>query len=139
MPAEIGLGHIRDAWPVTMQEVNKQSKRVHAYLTPSRPVRFEGDTLTIEVQATFHRDAMAQEPNRSVLVDALNAALGVRPSVAFAARGADTEPEAAEPEPQEETIATVAEAEAVEGSVDDPIDLIKKGLGAEVVEEVHQK
>jgi DNA polymerase-3 subunit gamma/tau len=134
MPAEIGLNHIRDAWPVTMQEVNKLSKRVGAYLNPSRPVRFEGDTLTIEVQSDFHRDTMAQQENRSLLVEALNAALGVRPAVAFAARGSETEQ--AEPEPQEESIATVAEAESAPEAIDDPIDLIKKGLGAEVVEEV---
>jgi DNA polymerase-3 subunit gamma/tau len=134
MPAEIGLGHIRDAWAVTMQEVNKLSKRVGALLNPSRAVRFEGNTLTIEVQSEFHRDTMAQEKNRAILIDGLNAALGVRPAVAFAARG--SEAEATEPEQPEETIAAVAEAETASEVIDDPIDLIKKGLGAEVVEEV---
>ncbi len=131
--ADIGLGHIRDAWPVTMQEVNKQSRRVGAYLNPSRPVRFEGNTLTIEVQSDFHRDTMAKEENRSVLVEALYAALGVRPAVAFAARGSD---ETVQPEAPDESIAAAADAAAVESVDDDPIELVKKGLGAEVVEEV---
>ena len=132
-PADVGLGHIRDAWPVTMQEVNKQSRRVGAYLNPSRPVRFEGNTLTIEVQSDFHRDTMAKEENRSVLVEALYAALGVRPAVAFAARGSD---ETVQPEAPEESISAVADAAPAASGDDDPIELVKKGLGAEVVEEV---
>lgn len=135
-PADIGLGHIRDAWPVTMQEVNKQSRRVGAYLNPSRPVRFEGNTLTIEVQSDFHRDTMAKEENRSVLVEAMYAALGVRPAVAFAARGSD---ETVQNEAPDESLSAVAETKPVATEEDDPVELIKKGLGAQVVEEVRQQ
>jgi DNA polymerase-3 subunit gamma/tau len=127
---EIGLGHVRDAWSVTLQEVNKRSKRVGALLNPSRPIAFEDD-ITVEVQSDFHRDTMSQEKNRAILADALHAALGVRPPIRFAARGGEAEPHAT---PPEATIAEAADAQPVEG--DDPVELVRRGLGAEVVEEV---
>jgi DNA polymerase-3 subunit gamma/tau len=130
---EVGLNHIRDAWPVIQGEVNKMSRRVGALLNPSRPLSFDNGALTVEVQSEFHRDTMGQDKNRSMLVDGIHAALGVRCSVAFAARGA-TPPE---PEPErEETIADVADTEALDEKADDPVELIRKGLSAEVVEEV---
>ncbi|MDQ3939977.1 MAG: DNA polymerase III subunit gamma/tau [Actinomycetota bacterium] len=137
VPAQIGLGHIRDAWPVTMQEVNKVSRRVGALLNPSRPVRFEGDALTIEVQSEYHRDTLGQEKNRAVLGDALHAALGIRPALAFAARGSDAV--AAPAEADEPNIADVEGAEPVAVEEHDPVELVKKGLAAEVVEEVHRR
>lgn len=130
---EVGLNHIRDAWPVIQGEVNKASRRVGALLNPSRPLSFDDGALTVEVQSEFHRDTMGQDKNRSMLVDGIHAALGVRCSVAFAARGAT--PAAPEPEP-EETIADVADTEALDAKADDPVELIRKGLSAEVVEEV---
>ena len=130
---EVGLNHIRDAWPVIQGEVNKMSRRVGALLNPSRPLSFDNGALTVEVQSEFHRDTMGQDKNRSMLVDGIHAALGVRCSVAFAARGA----EAAAPEPEpEESIADVEASEAIDAKADDPVELIRKGLAAEVVEEV---
>ena len=131
--AEVGLNHIRDAWSVIQGEVNKRSKRVGALLNPSRPLAFDNGALTVEVQSEFHRDTMAQDKNRSMLLEGIHAALGIKCSVAFAARGA----EAAAPEPErEETIADVADSEALDAKADDPVELIRKGLAAEVVEEV---
>ena len=132
-PGEVGLNHIRDAWPVIQGEVNKRSKRVGALLNPSRPLAFDNGALTVEVQSEFHRDTMGQDKNRSMLVDGIHAALGVRCSVAFAARGAAAP--APDPEP-EETIEDVADSQALDASADDPVELIRKGLGGEVVEEV---
>ncbi|MDQ4028561.1 MAG: DNA polymerase III subunit gamma/tau, partial [Actinomycetota bacterium] len=40
--AEVGFGHVKDAWGATVREVGKRSKRVGAYLTPSRPLSFDG-------------------------------------------------------------------------------------------------
>jgi len=132
--AEVGLNHIRDAWAVIQGEVNKRSKRVGALLNPSRPLAFDNGALTVEVQSEFHRDTMAQDKNRSMLLDGIHAALGIKCSVAFAARGADA-PSPPAPEP-EETIADVADSEALDARADDPVELIRKGLAAEVVEEV---
>jgi DNA polymerase III subunit gamma/tau len=136
-PAEsshVGLSHIKDAWPATLKEVSKASRRVGAYLTPSRPVGFEGDVLAVEVQSAFHRDAMTQPANRDALANAVFASLGIKPQIAFEARGegSGSSPSGTDPSP----------ANLVEGAPDetqtvdhDPIELVKKGLGAEVVEE----
>ena len=127
----IGLGHIKDAWPATMKEVSTRSKRVWGLLSPSRPLELENDTLLVEVQSPFHESSMTDERNRQVLADALHAALGIRPRIAFSTRGADKEPRRTEPTDEVGDYTDLGE-----GATDDPIELVKKGLSAEVVEEI---
>ena len=141
----VGLGHIKDAWPATLQELGKLSKRIQAFLNPSRPLQYDGDRLVVEVQSPFHESTMSEERHRNTLADALHASLGVRPSLAFIARGAQvpesegaaeskTQPQA-DPAPEVAEIADYETAVPVEGSDQDPIELVKKGLSAEIVEE----
>jgi len=131
--AHVGLNHVRDAWGATLKEVNKRSKRVGAFLNPSAPIEFSGDALVVEVQSQFHRDAMGEDRNRAVLTDAVHAALGIRPSVAFVERGAQaTEADA----PAQEDASALAET--TDDAVHDPVELVKRGLSAEVVEEREQ-
>jgi DNA polymerase-3 subunit gamma/tau len=129
--AEVGLGHIKDAWPATLRELGKRSKRVEAFLKPSRPLSFDGSTLAIEVQSEFHTGQMAMEQNRSMLVDALHASLGIRPALQFAAQGQ----EPAEPESTTDDSGDYSAEAAAPSQEHDPVELVKKGLGAEVVEE----
>jgi DNA polymerase-3 subunit gamma/tau len=129
----VGLNHVRDAWGATLKEVNKRSKRVGAFLNPSSPIEYSGDALVVEVQSQFHRDAMGEDRNRAVLVDALHSALGVRPSVAFVERGGH--PSDAQPPPQEDASAL---ADATDETAHDPVELVKRGLSAEVIEERDQ-
>ncbi|MGH2695079.1 MAG: DNA polymerase III subunit gamma/tau [Actinomycetota bacterium] len=131
--AHVGLNHVRDSWGATLKEVNKRSKRVGAFLNPSAPIEFSGDALVVEVQSPFHRDAMGEDRNRAVLADAVHAALGIKPSVAFVERGAQASE--AQPAPQEDASAL---AETDEDAVHDPVELVKRGLSAEVVEEREQ-
>ncbi|MDQ3981140.1 MAG: hypothetical protein M3271_00490, partial [Actinomycetota bacterium] len=131
VPAEVGFAHIRDAWQATLQEVGRRSRRIGAFLNPSHPVKFEGDTLVVEVQSDFHRDAMTDAKNRSALADALHAALGVRPPLRFVTRGAHSEPAPAESAAGED----LADATPVDPAEHDPVELIKKGFRAEVVED----
>ncbi len=125
--AGLGLAHVRDAWSATTGEVNKRSRRVGAFLNPSEPVSYDGESLTVEVQSEFHASAMSDERSRSALGEALYAALGIRPALNFTARGA------APAAPVEEH-AVVDTDETVEVAGEDPVELIKRGLGAEVVE-----
>ena len=104
-----------------------------ALLNPSRPLAFDNGALTVEVQSDFHRDTMAQDKNRAMLIEGIHAALGVRCSVAFAARGTQQPTPAPEPD---ETIEDLADTETVDADAEDPVELIRKGLAAEVVEEV---
>ena len=123
------MGHVRDAWQATLHDVGKHSKRVAAYLHSSRPIRFDDGLLVVQVQAEFHESAMKAAKNTTVLADALFATLGVRPRMAFTHQGAD-HIESPGPAPVIEAV-----DEPVEDAVPDPIELIKSGLGAEVVEE----
>jgi DNA polymerase III gamma/tau subunit len=120
-PAEVGFGHIRDAWAATRDELGKKSKRVAAFLNPSRPVSYDGESLVVEVQSEFHSGEMAQDRNRELLSDAL---------FRFAAHGA----QAAVPDPEPRSAAEAADAKPVE-EAHDPISLVKEGFGAEVIEE----
>ena len=133
--AGIGFGHVKDAWPAVMKETNKASKRIGAFLHSSRPVSMDGSGLVVEVQSGFHAQAMTELRNKEVVVEAMYAALGVRPVVRFVERGQEpqtADPVTPEPEPQ---IADVADAQPIEGGEHDPLELVKKGLGAEIVEE----
>lgn len=136
--AMIGFGHVKEAWAATMQEVGKASKRIQGYLNPSRPLSFNGNELVVEVQSKFHQDTMTEERNRAALADAVHACLGVRPVLSFVARGSaqeEAKPQAPPVDQEHQGIAAFEEAAAVEGSELDPIELVKRGLGAEVVEE----
>jgi DNA polymerase-3 subunit gamma/tau len=125
--AEVGFGHVRDAWAATRDELGKKSKRVAAFLNPSRPVSYEGEALVVEVQSEFHAGEMAQDRNRALLSDALHATLGIKPTLRFIAQGA----QAPEPEAPPQSASDAADAKPVE----DPIALVKEGFGAEVIEE----
>ena len=132
MPAQVGLGDIKESWAVALDEVKKISRRVAAMLSPSRPLAFDGTKLEVEVQSSFHADEMSEATNKAKLADALHAALGVRPDLSFSARGAG-----AAPEPAKDDLPDISEADVAGSTVvqDDPIELVRKGLGAEVVEE----
>jgi DNA polymerase-3 subunit gamma/tau len=126
VPAEVGLSAVKDSWSATMAEVKRRSIRVWGILDRSRPLRFEGDRLIVEVQSDFHAGEMATPANKEKLAEALHAALGISPALAFVQHDA--------------TPAPVADgddlASATEVSVEhDPVELVKRGLGAEVVEE----
>jgi DNA polymerase III subunit gamma/tau len=127
--AEVGFGHIKDAWSATVREVGKRSKRVAAYLTPSRPLSFDGDLLAVEVQSDFHAQQMKH--NHELLEEALFASLGVRPRVSFSPQGKAAGGRAAE---EKDAAVDYTDATPV-ATEEDPIELVKKGLGAEVVEE----
>ncbi|MEA2452737.1 MAG: polymerase subunit gamma/tau [Actinomycetota bacterium] len=130
IPAQVGLGDIKESWAVALEEVKKMSRRVAAMLSPSRPLSFTDGKLEVEVQSGFHADEMAEAANRSKLSDALHAALGVRPDLVFTARGMSS------PEPLKDDLPDISEATVDSTPVqDDPIELVRKGLGAEVVEE----
>ncbi|MGH2827242.1 MAG: hypothetical protein ACRDKF_09770, partial [Actinomycetota bacterium] len=143
----LGLGHVKDAWSATMKEVAQRSKRVHAFLNPSRPVSLDDEGLVVEVQSGFHATQMASEGNRSVLAGAIQAALGIEPKLRFAERGAPPVSDdareqagdvAATPAPPSENPSSYADAAEAEDVNHDPVELVKKDLGAEVVREIDE-
>jgi hypothetical protein len=138
----VGLAHVKGAWDATVVEVNKRSKRVGAFLNPSRPVQMEGDHLVVEVQSKFHAREMNADSNRQLFTDSLHAALGIRPEVAFAARGESPEDAVAHVDPSSDAMvspATPAGGDFVDEPVtdveEDPVELVKQGFAAQIVEE----
>jgi hypothetical protein len=96
-------------------------------LNPARPLRLDGDVLVVEVQSEFHRSTMSQERNRALLADAIDATLGIRPGLSFEA--ARSTPGAAP------DVADLADTTPLQAAAHDPVELVKQGFGAEVVEE----
>jgi DNA polymerase III subunit gamma/tau len=127
-PAEVGYLHFKESWTATLKEIGKRSKRVAAFLTPSRPLRFDGESLRVELQSEFHVGEMDKQPNRAMLSDALFATLGVRPRIEFEPQGSAEATSASEDRTTDYTDAKPAEEH-------DAVELVKKGLGAEIVEE----
>jgi DNA polymerase-3 subunit gamma/tau len=130
MPAEVGLSAVKDAWGATLAEVKRRSIRVWGLLDRSRPLRFDGDRLIIEVQSDFHAGEMTSAANREKLAEALHASLGIGPGLAFVQQ--DVSPAAAVQPVEEATDLSAATETTVEH---DPVELVKRGLGGEVVEE----
>jgi DNA polymerase-3 subunit gamma/tau len=143
----VSLSQIRETWNATMHEVSRRSKRVWGLLSPSRPVRFENDVLVVEVQSEWHRDEMGRRDggggrstNHEILAEALHSALGIRPHIEFRTRGQPPTPagddalepsEAGSADPAGISIADVRDAT----NLADPVELVKQGLGGEVVEQ----
>jgi DNA polymerase-3 subunit gamma/tau len=127
----VGLGAIRDTWADTLREVNKISKRVGAYLHGSRPLRLDDELVVISAQSDFHARQMKDEKNKKVLADALHAVLGISPALDFVDRASDSAPEDDSPtaDTQEDQVEDAAPVDA------DPVELVKRGFAAEVVEE----
>ena len=130
--AGVGLGAFKDSWSAALKEVNKVSKRVGAYLHASRPVRMDGEVLVVSTQSDFHARQMKEQKNRDVLIEGIYNALGVKPRVEFTHMGAEGQAVVEDPEPDVD-LKEVEETTAVEAQ--DPVELIKQGLSAEVVEE----
>jgi DNA polymerase III subunit gamma/tau len=145
VPAEVGFGHIKDAWPAAQREVRRNSQRVAALLNPSRPVDFADGILSVEVQSDFHVEEMSGAGNYALLADAVQAAVGVRPRLTFITSAPKRERTPARLQQsasaispaveEEETVAEFVEAAPVVDAAHDPVELVKKGFGAEVVEE----
>ncbi|MFP5298098.1 MAG: hypothetical protein ACLGHL_03825, partial [Actinomycetota bacterium] len=142
-PGGLGLAQIKDSWQATLAEVGRASKRIQALLNPSRPLSYDDDHLVVEVQSSFHETTMSEEPNQQILGTALFNTLGIRPSIGFIARGSQASPgsqpavSSVPTAPVQDVVEETAieETEIAQGSAHDPVELIKEGLGAEVIEE----
>lgn len=134
MPPQVGLAEMKETWHATLQEVKKRSKRVWGMLNPSRPISFDDGELVVEVQSPFHETSMNDERNRDIVAAGLYAALGVRPRLVFQALR--KEPVVSLKSPPTADYGDVGPAS---GAGEDPIELVKKGLHAEVVEEIGER
>jgi DNA polymerase III subunit gamma/tau len=136
LPPQVGLAEVRGAWQATLQEVKRRSKRVWGMLNPSRPVRFEDGALVVEVQAAFHEENLSLERNRHLVGDSLHAALGIKPRLHFTTLARDDK---ATPAPAPDPVVELEDDRAVDAPGEDPVELMRKGLNAEVVDEIGER
>ncbi len=128
-PGLVDLEKIRRSWPVVLEEVRKASLRVHALLAETRPVSYEGDVLAIEARYGFHAEEIAAPRSAKVLAAALTAVLGLAPRIATTAAPEGARAPAAHEEKEDDGSGLPREPV-------DPVEALRQGLGAEVIEEV---
>jgi hypothetical protein len=120
-PAGVDTDKVVRDWPVVLEEVRKASRSVHALLNDVRPVSFDNGTLTLEARYAYHAAQLTAEKAARALGEAFRNVFGGVPRIAT--QVAENAPEPA-PSPTDEPADPV-----------DPLEALKAGLGAEVIEE----
>ncbi|MCA1833929.1 MAG: DNA polymerase III subunit gamma/tau [Actinomycetota bacterium] len=131
-PGLVDMEKVRRSWPVVLEEVRKLSQRVHALLAETRPISFEGDRLSLEARYAFHADKIATGKNAEILAQAFAVVFGTTPRI-FASAAPDPNKSfgpAKVADDEKPEIANDVGAEAL-----DPLEALKRGLGAEVIDE----
>lgn len=138
----VDIDKVRKSWGVVLEEVRKLSQRVHALLGETRPLEFASDTLSLEARYAFHAEEIVKPKNAPTIARAFAEVFGVSPRITASAA---PDPKsfakkevplvAEEPAPQgsesEEDAPASAPAEEI-----DPLEALKRGLGAEVIDKI---
>ncbi|MGZ4142796.1 MAG: DNA polymerase III subunit gamma/tau [Actinomycetota bacterium] len=117
----VDLDMLRRSWPVVLEEIRKESRKLHALLGDAGVHSFEGKTLTVEVRFPIHADMVMEQKNSTVIARAVSSVFGVTPVVKAVVGARSTDPG--------ETIDVVDDSSA------DPLDVLKSGFGDDLVEE----
>jgi DNA polymerase III subunit gamma/tau len=146
-PGEIDIEKVQRAWPVMLEKVKKRKVTARAMLIAANPAAWRNGELILEFGPAqgFHRDRVSEASIQEPLKDAFFETFGVRPRIrcvlgeTLAASKPDSKSESAAGGNGEATPGNPEpEASADYDSSGEPpsaIDLVRKGLGAEVVEE----
>ena len=70
------LEWVRGYWPQVLNKMRAVSPQVQALLNSTEPVRVEGDLITLNCEAPFHRDRLAEEKKRELVEQVLTQVLG---------------------------------------------------------------
>ncbi len=133
---DLDIERIRRAWPTVMDGVKRRKIRAHAMLLSAVPASYTDGEVVLQFPpaSSFHRDRVA-EPGSGLLpplVEAFYETFGVRPAVSCVLGQNEPRepatPKAGPPAGEEDSAATIAPPK-------DPIDLIREGFAAEIVEE----
>ncbi|MGH2760204.1 MAG: DNA polymerase III subunit gamma/tau, partial [Actinomycetota bacterium] len=123
-PAARAEGTLEEQWAVVLETVRAVSRVTHTHLREGWPVELTPDGLVVGFEKDFHAAELLKRP------DHIERITGVLEQVFGRKLRLDTQVRPGE-RPAGEA------AEVVESTPDDsPVDIVKKGLGAEVVEEV---
>ena len=129
MPAKKGVasvtrveGTLEEQWEAVLEAVRARSRVTHTHLREGWPVSVSEDVLVVAFEKEFHASELAKRPDHIERITA------VLEGVFGRKLGLETEVRPGE---------RPAAAPEIEASpADGPVDLVRKGLGAEVVEEV---
>ena len=113
-------GSLQEQWEALLEAVRGRSKVTHTHLRQGWPVELDGDKLIVGFDRDFHAEQLTSKPEHvqrlnDVMEQVFGRKLNLKPQVG--ARPSETG----------------SNGDAQEH---DAVDLVKKGLGAEVVEEV---
>ena len=70
------LDWVRGYWPQVLTKMRTVSPQVQALLNSAEPVRVEGNLITLNCEAPFHRDKLAEEKKRELVEQVLAQVLG---------------------------------------------------------------
>ena len=148
--SEVDFERIQRAWPAVMELVKKRKITAHAMLISAAPAQFADGEVVLHFPPThrFHRDKVSEPGSGylSPLVEAFFETFGVRPAVRCVLGDGGSPAAAAAPSPRNNPQDLPPSAHEMgdddEPAVSipppkDPIDLIREGFAAEIVEETH--
>ena len=111
----------RRSWPVVLEEIRKESRKLHALLGDAGVQSFDGRVITVEVRFAIHGDMVTEPKNAAVIAGAVHSVFGISPVVRAVVSARADEP---------------AEAlDAIDDTSADPLDVLKSGFGEDLVEE----
>jgi DNA polymerase III subunit gamma/tau len=116
-------GSLEEQWAVVLETVRALSRVTHTHLREGWPVELTPDSLVVGFEKDFHATELMKRP------DHIERITGVLEQVFGRKLRLDTEVR-----PGERPQSPVADIGSTPD--DSPVDIVKKGLGAEVVEEV---
>lgn len=137
-------------WPAIEDAVKERSRRLHAFLTPARPVAVSSQTLTLGFGRTyaFHAEQCASEEWQEVLSSVFERLLGVPLRVRCTVSDGDDPSATVVEDPEEEAARAeeeeVLETEAAEAAGQLPgeqeahdlaLETLTRDLGATVLED----
>jgi DNA polymerase III subunit gamma/tau len=148
--SEVDFERVQRAWPAVMELVKKRKITAHAMLISAAPAQFADGEVVLQFPPThrFHRDKVSEPGSGylSPLVEAFFETFGVRPAVRCVLGDGGSPAAAPAPSPRNNPQDIPASAHEMgdddEPAVSipppkDPIDLIREGFAAEIVEETH--
>ena len=152
--SEVDIERIQRAWPAVMELVKKRKITAHAMLISATPAQFADGDVVLQFPPThrFHRDKVSEPGSGylSPLVESIFETFGIRPAIRCvlgqsespAAVPAPGPPPSSRSHPQDIPPSANEMGDDDEPAVSipppkDPIDLIREGFAAEIVEETH--
>jgi DNA polymerase-3 subunit gamma/tau len=135
---EIDIEKILRAWDLVLQNVRKRKISFQALLLPATPVAWSGRELALEFPSRnrFHYEQVANPSNHGPLQEAFLEVFGVRPEIRCVL-GED--PDKTNRSSTRQDVSTESAASTMEspeaGPPKDPVELVREGFEAEIVEE----